>query len=203
VFLELFPSSSRAQRHWKVDEKKGLTYIYRRHSAGGWHKETASGNLCDGGALCWPLVLCPFMLAVRLSHPPACYLSWRAIKPTASTDSSPGDLLSQPPAHLSEYLWSECVWLNYSLTHSLPTLAAAASNRNRPYTPPPPLLSFALAPPPQPPSANCRPTLQPPVPRPTSSSRFTTVAWRAAPSRPTIANLCLSPCWSARRVASS
>jgi hypothetical protein len=45
VFLELFPSSSRAQRHWKVAEKKGLTYIYKRHSVGGWHKETASSNL--------------------------------------------------------------------------------------------------------------------------------------------------------------
>jgi hypothetical protein len=49
--LELFPSSSRAQRHWKVAGKKGMFYIYRRHSAGGWHKATASSNLYAGGAL--------------------------------------------------------------------------------------------------------------------------------------------------------
>jgi hypothetical protein len=119
------------------------------------------------------------------------------LKPPASIDTSLGGLLSQPPAHLSEYLRSErglTQLLTHSLTHSLPTLAAAASSRNRPCTPPPPLVSFARAPPPRPPSANCRPTLQPPVPRPTSSSRFTAVAWRAAPSRPTLANSCLSPC---------
>jgi hypothetical protein len=52
VFFELFPSSSRAQCHWKVAGKKVLIYIYRRHSAGGWHKATASSNLCAGGALC-------------------------------------------------------------------------------------------------------------------------------------------------------
>jgi hypothetical protein len=33
----------------------------------------------------------------------------------------------------------------HSLTHSLPTLVAAASSRNRPCTPPPPLVSFARA----------------------------------------------------------
>jgi hypothetical protein len=124
------------------------------------------------------------------------------LKPPASTDTSPGGLLSQPPAHLSEYLRLEhglTQLLTHSLTHSLPTLAAAASSRephrsrNRPRPPPPPLVSFACSPPPQQPSANCRPTLQPPVPRPTSS-RFTAVAWRAAPWRRTLANLCLSPC---------
>jgi hypothetical protein len=138
------------------------------------------------------------------------------LKPPASTDTSPGGLLSQPPSHLSEYLRSERSLtqllthsLNHSLTHSLthslprslPTLAATARSRNWPCPPPPPLVSFARAPPPQPPSANCRPTLQPPVSRPTSS-RFTAVAWRAAPSRWTLANSCLSPCWSARRVGS-
>jgi hypothetical protein len=134
------------------------------------------------------------------------YLSWRAIKPTASTDTSPCGLLSQPPAYLSEYLRSErdstqLLTHSHTHTHTLPTLATAASSRNRPCTPPPPLVSFVRAPPPQPPSANCRPTLQPPVPPPTSS-KFTTVAWRAAPSRPTLANSCLSPCWSACRVSS-
>jgi hypothetical protein len=128
------------------------------------------------------------------------------LKPPASIDTSRGGLLSQPPAHLSEYLRSErglTHLLTHSLTHSLtpnPTLAAAASSRepcrsrNRPCPPPPPLVSFGRALPPQPPSANCRPTLQPPVPRPTSS-RFTAIdAWRAAPWRRTLANLCLSPC---------
>jgi hypothetical protein len=136
------------------------------------------------------------------------------LKPPAGTDTSPVGLLSQPPAHISEYLWSEhgltqllTHSLNHSLTHSithslahsLPTLAAAVSSRephrsrNRPCPPPPPLVSFACAPPPQPPSANYRPTLQPLVPRSTSS-RFIAVAWRAAPWRRTLANSCLSPC---------
>jgi hypothetical protein len=124
------------------------------------------------------------------------------LKPPASTDTSPGGLLSQPPTHLSEYLRSErglTQLLTHSHTHSLPTLAAAASSRephrsrNRPCPPPPPLVSFARTPPPQPLSANCRPTLQPPAPRPTSR-RFTAVAWRAAPWRRTLANSCLSPC---------
>jgi hypothetical protein len=121
------------------------------------------------------------------------------LKPPASTDTSTGGLLSQPPAHLSEYLRSER-GLTQLLTHSLTTLAAAASSRepnrsrsrNRRCPPPPPLVSFARAPPPQPPLANYRPTLQPPVHRPTSS-RFTAVVWRAAPWRRTLANSCLSP----------
>jgi hypothetical protein len=32
--------------------EEGLTYIYRRHSVGSWHKETTSSNLCASGALC-------------------------------------------------------------------------------------------------------------------------------------------------------
>jgi hypothetical protein len=72
------------------------------------------------------------------------------LKPPASTDTSPGGLLSQPPAHLSEYLRSErglTQLLTYTHTHthththSLPTLAAATSSRephrsrNRPCPP--------------------------------------------------------------------
>jgi hypothetical protein len=44
------------------------------------------------------------------------------LKPPASTDTSPGGLLSQPLAHLSEYLRSErglTQLLTHSLTHSL------------------------------------------------------------------------------------
>jgi hypothetical protein len=57
------------------------------------------------------------MLAVRLSHPPALYLSWRSLKSTAST------LVGITP------VGTRFDSTTHSLTHSLPTLAAAASNR--------------------------------------------------------------------------
>jgi hypothetical protein len=44
------------------------------------------------------------------------------LKPPASTDTSPSGLLSQPPAHLSEYLQSErglTQLLTHSHTHTL------------------------------------------------------------------------------------
>jgi hypothetical protein len=44
------------------------------------------------------------------------------LKPPASTDTSPGGLLSQLPTHLFEYLQLECgltQLLTHSLTHSL------------------------------------------------------------------------------------
>jgi hypothetical protein len=58
------------------------------------------------------------------------------LKPPTSTDTSPSGLLSQPLAHLSEYLRSERgltqllthSLLTHSLSHSLPTLAAAVSH---------------------------------------------------------------------------
>jgi hypothetical protein len=179
--LELFPSSSRAQRHWKVSGKKGLIYIHRRHSAGSWHNATASSIICAGGQL----------------------------RPLASTDTFPGGLLSEPLAHLSEYIRSER-GLTQLLTHSHTLAPNPSRHRKQPRAPPQPqptlpppprLVSFARVSSPQPPSANCRPTLQPPVPRPTSS-RFSAIAWRVAPRRQTLANSCLSPYWPARRVGS-
>jgi hypothetical protein len=190
VFLELFPSSSRAQRHWKVAGKKGKIYIYRRHSAGGGIRQPSAVI----SALVVPYVnrqycvhLCWRSAKATHQH---WYLSWRAIKPTAST-----------------LVWISLVGTQFdSTTHShTHTLAPNPSHRHKQLQPtlslPPPLVSFARAPPPQLPSENCRPTLQPPVPRATLS-RFTAVAWRAALWRRTLANSCLCPCWSARRVGS-
>jgi hypothetical protein len=122
VFLELFPSSSRAQRHWKVAGKKGKIYIYRRHSAGGGIRQPSAVI----SALVVPYVnrqycvhLCWRSAKATHQH---WYLSWRAIKPTAST-----------------LVWISLVGTQFDSTthshthtHSLPTLATATSSCNRP-----------------------------------------------------------------------
>jgi hypothetical protein len=119
------------------------------------------------------------------------------LMPPASTDTSPGGLLSQPSAHLSEYLRSER-GLTQLLTHShTHTLSPNPSRRRKQ---PQPTLPPATAARELRPCAAASAAIGKLSTHSSTSSSSTDVEqvhrrrMAAAPSRRTLANSCLSPC---------